>query len=423
MSEWPGEAPGERSHRGSGPHGLPAGAAAGPGCHRCGAPPERRPPVRPVLLVHPLRPVSLPDAHRRLRILLVRTLLAAALLAATPAGGVLIASGDGTGNTSAPADDPGFAHVGVLDGLSGVYVGNRWMLTAWHVGEGTATLAGVDYAPVPGSRTRLVGPEGVPSDLALVKLLGDPGLPGLLLAEDPPPIGAPVVIAGRGRNRGAATTWNGHDGWLWGPGAAIRWGTNTVTDTDLLVLDTVSLVVDFAAPGTPEATVHEAQVATGDSGGALFWKDGSQWRLAGTLFARTLYDGQPTQTALYGNASVAADLAWYREQIEAVVQTPACSDGLDDDGDGLTDHPDDPGCDDAGDASERSPLLPCDDGVDNDGDGLADHPADPQCATPETGSEAPLVPLLGPWAGAGLAVGLGALGLAVLAGRPISRSP
>src|SRR5690606_14278812 len=44
-----------------------------------------------------------------------------------------------------------------------------------------------------------------------------------------------------------------------------------------------------------------------------------------------------------------------------------CSNGLDDDGDGLADFPNDPGCASLDDLSERSPLLPCDDGVDNDG--------------------------------------------------------
>jgi hypothetical protein len=55
---------------------------------------------------------------------------------------------------------------------------------------------------------------------------------------------------------------------------------------------------------------------------------------------------------------------------------PACSNGVDDDGDGLADLAD-PGCDDAADASERSPLLACDDGVDNDTDGRTDHAPDP----------------------------------------------
>jgi hypothetical protein len=59
---------------------------------------------------------------------------------------------------------------------------------------------------------------------------------------------------------------------------------------------------------------------------------------------------------------------------------PACSDGLDNDGDGRSDHPDDPGCSSTEDASENEPSLPCDDRIDNDGDGLFDFPHDPGCS-------------------------------------------
>lgn len=49
-----------------------------------------------------------------------------------------------------------------------------------------------------------------------------------------------------------------------------------------------------------------------------------------------------------------------------------CSDGRDNDGDGKTDHPDDPGCSAPEDREETDPTLPCDDGIDNDGDLLTD---------------------------------------------------
>jgi hypothetical protein len=62
---------------------------------------------------------------------------------------------------------------------------------------------------------------------------------------------------------------------------------------------------------------------------------------------------------------------------------PACSDGLDNDSDGLIDHPADPGCTGATDEDETDvappPPAACSDGADNDGDGLVDHPADPGC--------------------------------------------
>jgi hypothetical protein len=71
------------------------------------------------------------------------------------------------------------------------------------------------------------------------------------------------------------------------------------------------------------------------------------------------------------------------------VIVPDCANGLDDDGDGFTDDPDDPGCADATDLSERSPTLVCDDGVDGDGDGFVDFPADPGCHSPTSPLENP----------------------------------
>ena len=58
---------------------------------------------------------------------------------------------------------------------------------------------------------------------------------------------------------------------------------------------------------------------------------------------------------------------------------PACSDAIDNDGDGQADYPSDPGCFSALDEDELSHTAQCDDGADNDGDGDVDHPADAAC--------------------------------------------
>jgi cysteine-rich repeat protein len=69
--------------------------------------------------------------------------------------------------------------------------------------------------------------------------------------------------------------------------------------------------------------------------------------------------------------------------------SPACSNGLDDDGDGLFDFVGgDPGCTGAGDSSERQLGLACDDGLDSDGDFGVDQ-GDPGCAAPGAASESP----------------------------------
>lgn len=59
------------------------------------------------------------------------------------------------------------------------------------------------------------------------------------------------------------------------------------------------------------------------------------------------------------------------------VENPECDDELDNDGDGAVDSPDDPGCFSAA-AHDEDPV--CDDGVDNDGDSLTDYPEDFGCA-------------------------------------------
>jgi hypothetical protein len=156
------------------------------------------------------------------------------------------------------------------------------------------------------------------------------------------------------------------------------------------------------------ATQHEAQAVGGDSGGAVFARGSEGWELAGIMVSTTQYEGQPEQTVLYGNETWSVQLADYSDQIRSIMTetAPACDDGMDDDGDGRTDYPDDPGCDDPLDPFETSETLPCDDGIDNDGDGRVDFDlatyvylgnettppdseGDPGCVDPTWGTESP----------------------------------
>lgn len=43
---------------------------------------------------------------------------------------VIISTGDGTGNTAAPIDDPGWANVGHYRDFTATYLGNRWAIAA-----------------------------------------------------------------------------------------------------------------------------------------------------------------------------------------------------------------------------------------------------------------------------------------------------
>lgn len=65
---------------------------------------------------------------------------------------------------------------------------------------------------------------------------------------------------------------------------------------------------------------------------------------------------------------------------------PACSDHIENDGDGHTDYPSDPGCTGPDDDDEYN-VWACSDGVDNDGDTRRDYPNDPGCNGPYDNSE------------------------------------
>jgi hypothetical protein len=63
-----------------------------------------------------------------------------------------------------------------------------------------------------------------------------------------------------------------------------------------------------------------------------------------------------------------------------------CNDGVDNDGDGETDFPQDASCSGLNDNTEGAPRQ-CADGADNDGDGKTDHPADSDCENGSDNSE------------------------------------
>lgn len=282
-----------------------------------------------------------------------------ALALAPAASSVIIDSDDGNGNTEAPVpDDPGWSNVGTIGGLSGVYLGGRFVLTAYHVGPGNITLGNTTYRYVPGTAVQLDNGD-VPltyADLLMFQIYPEPPLPQLAIASLPPAPTTPVIMIGHGSNRGPATTWNPDPddpscppsppnppppdgpvgGYEWGSGNTMRWGTNTVESLPFeieyppLNTFTMAFPTDFDAPGLTQ-TEHEAQAAVGDSGGATFASNGTQWELAGTLFLIGLHSCQAQQapnTALYGNATYSVDLSSYRDQILDVMATPEPRGGL-----------------------------------------------------------------------------------------------
>lgn len=296
-----------------------------------------------------------------IRIRCVLPVLALGLCLAWPARAVIIDLGDGTGNTSAPGDDPGWANVGTTPGgLTAIYIGYGWVLTANHVGLGDVVLGGETYEAVAGSYVQLENDTGPPPDLGVFRIDPKPSLPVLPISASTPSTSTDVVMIGHGRNRGSATSWNPpgplgpYYGYEWGVGRSMRWGTNVVAGTGGTVAYTQAFYTSFT---DTDGTTDEAQGANGDSGGPVFVENGSVWEVAGVMLAVAEYDGQPADLALYGNLTYAADLAAYRDQIIALTR-PQCSDEVDNDGDELIDYPSDPGCFSLADPSERLAGLP-----------------------------------------------------------------
>src|SRR5262245_28851801 len=110
---------------------------------------------------------------------------------ACPAGAVIIDGPDGSVNKTPPPDDPGFAHVGNKQGLTAVYIGKGWVLTAAHVATGPVVLSGVSYAYQPDSLVQIQPEAGATTlpDLAMFRIEPRPPLPDLPIRREPLAVG------------------------------------------------------------------------------------------------------------------------------------------------------------------------------------------------------------------------------------------
>jgi len=131
---------------------------------------------------------------------------------------------------------------------------------------------------------------------------------------------------------------------------------------------------NFITYDDPTAIAEKAQyIVQQDLGGAMFWN----------LMSDVKGNPAPSDSLL--------STLW--NTLGGTLPTYQCSDGIDNDGDGLVDLQD-PGCSNAGDDNETDdpfPTTQCSDGIDNDGDGLIDL-ADPDCVNTQDDDESTLPP-------------------------------
>jgi hypothetical protein len=231
-------------------------------------------------------------------------------------------------NTGWPAGSvSGWDYVGEIGGASGVYVGNGWVLTAGHVGEGTFTLPNGPGAGTyqPSGTPHFITDENGTADLCLFQITPTPNLPPLTIGTNPPvaflppQAGTSVAMFGFGGDAGHLT-----------------WGVDTVTEINELVTPSGNTYVSddyFCDNGTvtrnSSSITNSSTLISGDSGGANFTYNATTgiWELEGINEVTGSYSGV-SGNPYYGNGTFSGmvQLNTYAPQINALVFAQAVAD-------------------------------------------------------------------------------------------------
>ena len=255
------------------------------------------------------------------------------LMSTTPALALVVDVDDGQGEEGALDPPIGWSNVGRRIGgpSSLVYLGNRWVITAAHVGAGIVEIGDQRYDPVAGSPRILLNADGSEADLVLFQLARDPEIPAIRVAERSPRIGQDVTLIGMGAMRGAPITIDSGkkllDGFMWEANSKRRWGTNRVAGPVGFVQHadghTAAFPLVFEPIDDPLSSAQEAMAGHGDSGGGVIslvdaLRPELGWNLSGIMFSIQNPGKAPARSSLYGGVTLAADLATYHEQINRI---------------------------------------------------------------------------------------------------------
>jgi hypothetical protein len=161
---------------------------------------------------------------------------------------------------------------------TGVYLGNRYVLTAGHVGPLTSVKVGfVDYL-LDSSPAVAIGK----ADMKLVRLASDPGLNGVRLNSNSLADGGEAYLVGYGVGRSSSSLL-GSSPVTWGDSSTAikRWGTNFV-DGAIAGVQVAGYTSDLLRTQfNSNSGANEAALTIYDSGSALFRQIGSEWFLVG----------------------------------------------------------------------------------------------------------------------------------------------
>ena len=161
---------------------------------------------------------------------------------------------------------------------TGVYLGNRYVLTAGHVGPLTSVKVGFVNYLLDSSPAVAIGT----ADMKLVRLASDPGLGGVRLNSNPSADGGAAHLVGYGVGR-APSSLLGTSPVTWGDSstATKRWGTNFVDGAIGAALVGGYTSNLLRTQFNSNAGANEAALTIYDSGSALFRQIGSDWYLVG----------------------------------------------------------------------------------------------------------------------------------------------
>ena len=230
-------------------------------------------------------------------------------------------------NTGWPASNvTGWNYVGHINGASGVYLGNGWVLTAGHVGSGNFTLNGITYTPIPNTAQNIApnASNKTSADLTIYQIASPPNLPPLTLSSSDP-------VAFSATQTGSTVAMLGYGG-----SNSLTWGLDTVTEINQSIDLTQSspsfpyITNDFYCDnGTVKrgasTITNNSNVVLGDSGGADFIYNVStkQWELAGINEITDMYANHSGSYNGNGTFSGFVQLDTYAAQINAIYVIPA----------------------------------------------------------------------------------------------------
>jgi hypothetical protein len=207
---------------------------------------------------------------------------------------ILLRTEDPAANTTEPDGDlagSGWQYEGNFGAYLGTAIAPHYFITAKHLGKVVDRFVyqGIDYS----INREVADPE---NDLSIFQVTGT--LPKYApLYERNDEVSQHLVVIGRGTQRGRPKIVGGQlRGWEYGRSDSVwRWGENRVAGVIV-----GKLYVLFQQGGLP----NEAHLSAGDSGGAVFLKDGGTWKLAGINsdvdhFASGRDGGGPFDAALF----------------------------------------------------------------------------------------------------------------------------